>query len=215
MQNKTNYSYYKIDTGCYPDIIKLCFTREQFKSVLDDHRITEKIEALEVGCAETHIIQLKNNTQLIVLIFDLEDICRYGIDGLAGVVAHEVSHCVDHLAEYINEESNLSGGETRAYLTEHFVSQIFKACILERDKHVGKNLGKKITESCRKTWWSLFQVDQHGDRSTRQDSDSKDEGVLRRDEDPIWQGVTKTGADIPNSGKARVPSGDIKKRGRD
>jgi len=200
MIKKKKYSYYQIDPGCYPNIFKLCFNKDQYNEIIEDHKIKDPLGPLEVGCAETHILEINSNTKMIVLIFDLDYIVdHFGIEGLAGTVAHEVSHAIDHLAEYIGEESNLTGGETRAYLTEHFVNQIFKASILERQKNDRKGLGEKIKKGSGIKGWSNIQMDFNSLWSAGQNSLFKKERVVRGDEDKVWGDIPKTGTRIQDT----------------
>jgi len=200
MIKKKKYSYYQIDSGCYPNIFKLCFTKEQYDDIIKDHKVEDPMEPLENGCAETHILELDHNRKMIVLIFDLDYIIKqFGIEGLAGTVAHEVSHAVDHLAEYIGEESNLTGGETRAYLTEHFVNQIFKASILESQNNDRKRTREKVKEGSGIKGWSNFQMDFHSHWGSRPDSLPEEKRVVRGDEDKVWGNIPKTGTHIQDT----------------
>ena len=200
MTKNKKYSYYQINSGCYPNIFKLCFTKEQYAEIIKDHQIKDPMPALEHGCAETHVLELDGNRKMIVLIFDLDYLIKhFGIEGLAGTVAHEVSHAVDHLAEYIGEESNLTGGETRAYLTEYFVNQIFKASILESQNNDRERTRKEIKKGNRGQGRGDIQVDLNSIRSAGQDSVPETERVVRGDEDKVWGNIPKTGNRIQNT----------------
>jgi len=199
IKNK-KYSYYQINSGCYPNIFKLCFTKEQYAEIIKDHKVQDPMPALENGCAETHVLELDGHRKMIVLIFDLDYLIKhFGIEGLAGTVAHEVSHAIDHLAEYIGEESNLTGGETRAYLTEYFVNQIFKASILESQANDRERTRKETKKGSGSQRWSDLQVALHSDGSARQDSVSETERVVRGDEDKVWGNIPKTGNRIQDT----------------
>lgn len=132
---KKKYDYYKLDVGFYPDIMKVCFSDSVFQQILKDHKVTIKADALDIGVAETHLIG-DNKDALIVLVFDLEAL-NEGIDEVVGAIAHEVSHAIDHLAEYIGEDDNIKG-ETRAYLSESLVRQLFKITMAEKNKNARK-----------------------------------------------------------------------------
>lgn len=132
---KKKYDYYKLDVGFYPDVMKVCFSDKVFQQILKDHKVAIKADALDIGVAETHLIG-DGKDALIILVFDLEAL-NEGIDEVVGAIAHEVSHAVDHLAEYIGEEDNIEG-ETRAYLTESLVRQIFKITMAEKNKNARK-----------------------------------------------------------------------------
>ena len=138
------YDYYKLDVGFYPDVMKICFSDKVFQEILKDHKVTLKASALDIGVAETHMIG-DGKESIIILVFDL-DALSDGMDEIVGAIAHEVSHAVDHLAEFIGEDNNIQG-ETRAYLTESLVRQIYKIILAEVDKDARKRdrkiLGKK------------------------------------------------------------------------
>lgn len=133
---KKKYDYYKLDVGFFPPVIKLCFDDAVFQQILKDHNIALKANALEIGIAETHMVG-DGKDAIIVLVFDMDLIGDDNIADLVDTIAHEVSHTVDHLAEHIGEEDGFKG-ETRAYLTGHLATQIFKICMHEKDKHVRK-----------------------------------------------------------------------------
>ena len=40
------YDYYKLDTGFYPNVMKLCFDDKVFQQILIDHKITLKASCL-------------------------------------------------------------------------------------------------------------------------------------------------------------------------
>ena len=157
------YDYYKLDVGFYPDVMKICFSDKVFQEILKDHKVTLKASALDVGVAETHMIG-DGKESIIILVFDL-DALSDGMDEIVGAIAHEVSHAVDHLAEFIGEDDNIQG-ETRAYLTESLVRQIYKIILAEIDKDARKRdrkiLGKKGDRKQRID----FQMDQHSDGSS-------------------------------------------------
>ena len=160
------YDYYKLDVGFYPDVMKICFSDKVFQEILKDHKVTLKASALDIGVAETHMIG-DGKESIIILVFDL-DALSDGMDEIVGAIAHEVSHAVDHLAEFIGEDDNIQG-ETRAYLTESLVRQIYKIILAEIDKDARKRdrkiLGKKGDRKQRID----FQMDQHGDRGAGSD----------------------------------------------
>jgi hypothetical protein len=132
---KKSYDYYKLDVGFYPDVMKVCFSDKVFQQILKDHKVTIKADALDIGVAETHLIG-DGKDALIILVFDL-DALNDGIDEVVGAIAHEVSHAIDNLAEYIGEDDNIEG-ETRAYLTESLVRQIFKITMAEKNNNARK-----------------------------------------------------------------------------
>jgi len=155
---KKKYDYYKLDVGFFPPVIKLCFDDAVFQQILKDHNIALKANALEIGIAETHMVG-DGKDAIIVLVFDMDLIGDDNIADLVDTIAHEVSHTVDHLAEHIGEEDGFKG-ETRAYLTGHLATQIFKICMHEKAKHVRKASRKVPNKTGERKRGPELQVDQ-------------------------------------------------------
>lgn len=132
---KKSYEYYKLDTGFFPDVMKVCFSDKVFQQILKDHKVTIKESALDIGVAETHMIG-DSKDSIIILVFDLDAIGN-NMAELVGAIAHEVSHAIDNLAEYIGEDDNIKG-ETRAYLTESLSQQLFKITMAEKNNNARK-----------------------------------------------------------------------------
>ena len=170
-----NYDYYKLDVGFYPDVMKVCFSDKVFQQILKDHKVTIKADALDIGVAETHLIG-DGKEALIILVFDL-DALTDGIDEVVGAIAHEVSHAIDNLAEYIGEEDNIEG-ETRAYLTESLVRQIFKITMAEKNKNARKADRKISRKKSERNQGTNVQVDIDSGGGAGQDSLSEQSGPL-------------------------------------
>lgn len=132
-----NWGYYHVDCGHFPAEIKLCFSNEMFQRVLLDHGITAKATALDEGIAETHYLT-DGKMGVIVMVFDLKECIDEDPAYLAGVIAHEATHCVCRVFEHIGEEPDEIGEESRAYLTEHIVKQITTGIRMEMEKDVRK-----------------------------------------------------------------------------
>jgi hypothetical protein len=186
MIKKQKYDYYKLDVGFYPDVMKLCFDDAVFQQILKDHNITLKASALDTGVAETHQIG-DGKSGIIILAFNLKEMG----DTLAeciDTIAHEVSHAVDHLAEFIGEEDGIRG-ETRAYITGSLVKQVYKIYEHEKEKHARKASGKVPSQKGKRSGRTDVQVDQHSLGSAGQDSPAEQPSVLRgtqdRDGDPL------------------------------
>ena len=197
------WPYYHVDCGHFPVQIKLCFSNTDFQRILADHDITLKATALDEGVAETHYLT-DGKVGIVVLVFDLEE-CDDEPALLAGIVAHEATHCVCRVFEHIGEEPEDIGEESRAYLTEHVVKQIWKAIELEKDKNARerdravskqKGKGKKRTD---------VQVDQHSDGSAGSNSNPERPSIVCGVKDPNWGNLGETKTGIQGSG---VPSAD-------
>ena len=162
------FDYYHVDCGHFPAQIKLCFSNEVFQKVLKDHDITAKATALDEGIAETHYLS-DGKMAVIVLVFDLAE-CDGGDAVLAGVVAHEATHCVCRVFDHIGEEPDEIGEESRAYLTEHIVKQIWKGIELEKEKDARKRDRKLSKQESKGKQGSDVQVDKHSDGGAGQDN---------------------------------------------
>lgn len=162
------YSYYNIDLGFFPRCVKLCFTDDQFQDALRDQKIPSNgIKALDYGLAETHLIS-DGQKQVIIVVFNLKELSN-GLDELVGAIAHETVHVIDRISEYIGDESEFSS-ETRAYLTETIVKQIFKACVIEKENHARKTSREILQAGDRESGRADFQMDKHSDGRAGQDS---------------------------------------------
>jgi len=188
--SKKKFDYYHVDCGHFPVQIKLCFSNEHFQKILSDHEINTKATALDVGVAETHYLT-DGKVGIIVLVFDLVE-CDDNPAILAGVVAHEATHCVCRVFEHIGEDPEDIGEESRAYLTEHIVKQIWTAIEIqkgkdarERDRKVPKQKGKRIGGSD-------VQVDQHGDGSAGSNNNPEQQDPPSRTEDGARGSIGET-----------------------
>lgn len=190
-----NWGYYHVDCGHFPAEIKLCFSNEMFQRVLKDHGITYKATALDEGIAETHYVT-DGKMGVIVMVFDLKECVDEDPAYLAGVVAHEATHCVCRVFEHIGEEPDEIGEESRAYLTEHIVKQLTTGIRMEMEKDARKE-NRTVSKSKGKgARGADVQVDQHGDGGAGQDSDNqqtpapggaknKDGNVVRKTKDSV------------------------------
>jgi hypothetical protein len=123
--------YYDIDIGLYPTHVKLCFDEKGFNQILKDFEVPEHLVTppLNGSVAETHTI-VKSGQCLVILIVDIQARADDAAS-LAGTVAHETCHVVDSILEHIGEPREQFGPESRAYLTQHIVEQVFYQCIVE------------------------------------------------------------------------------------
>lgn len=127
-------AYFHVDVGFYPVPVKICFTPQAFYKVLKDHGITAQpdMAPLELGIAETHSFSTAKEA-IVIVVFNLLE-CVDNAALLASVVAHEATHVVARVLEHIGEEVEDFGEESRAYLTEWLVRQMFTACLVEVGK---------------------------------------------------------------------------------
>ena len=175
------WPYYHVDCGHFPVQIKLCFSNTDFQRILADHDITLKATALDEGVAETHYLT-DGKVGIVVLVFDLEE-CDEEPALLAGVVAHEATHCVCRVFDHIGEEPDEIGEESRAYLTEHIVKQIWKGIEIEKEKNERKRNREVSKQKNKRSKREELQVDQHNNGSAGSDSTTERPSVIRGAED--------------------------------
>lgn len=183
------YDYYKLNVGFYPDVMKLCFDDKVFQQILIDHKITLKASALDTGCAETH--QIGDGKQgIIILVFNIAEIGDTTPE-VFDTIAHEVSHAIDHLAEFIGEEDGI-GGETRAYLTGSLVKQIFKIYEHEKEKNARKASREVSKQKGKGSGRTKLQVDQQRDGSAGSNNIFEPAVLAGRTQDTIGRAVPQT-----------------------
>jgi hypothetical protein len=136
------YSYYTVDTGFFPLATKLCFNKRSFEDVLRDYNILPKDDPnpFEMGVAETH--SFSNLKESVVIVGVNLDAIGDSAASLAGVIAHECSHVIERLLEHVGEQVEDFGEETRAYLMQSLVEQIFTACALELKKNAKRKAAR-------------------------------------------------------------------------
>ena len=83
----------------------------------------------------------------------------------------------DHLAEYIGEDDNIKG-ETRAYLSESLVRQIFKITMAEKNKNARKADRKISRKKSNREQRTDIQVAVHSDGGAGSASVSEQFGIL-------------------------------------
>lgn len=129
------YQYYSVDVGFFPLPVAMCFNADVFKQILKDYnvKVHEDPQAFELGMAETHSFSTAKES-VVIVGFDLKAIGNNPAC-LAGTIAHEASHVITRLLEHIGENVEDFGEETRAYLMQHLVEQMFTGCILEMEKN--------------------------------------------------------------------------------
>ena len=127
-------AYFHVDVGFFPVPVKMCFTSQAFYKVLKDHGIAAQPEMapLELGIAETHSFSTPKEA-IVIVVFNLIE-CVDNAALLASVVAHEATYVVARVLEHIGEDVEDFGEESRAYLTEWLVRQMFTACLVEVGK---------------------------------------------------------------------------------
>ena len=197
------WGYYHVDCGHFPTQIKLCFSNEIFQRVLKDHGITEKASALDEGIAETHYLT-DGREAVIILAFDLKECVDEDPSYLAGVIAHEATHCVCRIFEHIGESPEEIGEESRAYLTEHIVKQITTGIRMEMEKRARKERRVIPDKESKGGEGSKPEVDKHGDRGPRPDSVSEQKDSPSGAKDKKRSVVKKAAVNVRSISRARL-----------
>ena len=158
------YQYYSVDVGFFPLPVAMCFNAKVFKQILKDYnvKVIEDPQAFELGMAETHSFSTAKES-VVIVGFDLKAIGDNPAR-LAGTIAHEASHVITRLLEHIGEDVDDFGEETRAYLMQHLVEQMFAGCLLEIAKD-GKREERraKARQKDKGEGRPVSQVDKPGD----------------------------------------------------
>ncbi len=198
------YSYYTIDTGFFPLATKLCFTKGSFEAVLRDYNIVPKDDPhpFEMGVAETH--SFSNMKEAVVIVGVNLDAVGDSPAALAGVVAHECSHVIERLLEHIGEQVEDFGEETRAYLMQSLVEQIFTVCALELKKNAKRKEARtKTGAKGQGDGGTVPEVDEPGDDGGAGSSgDTQGAAAPGGDQGPQGQAVAAT---KPDDLGARAP----------
>lgn len=186
------YSYYNVDVGFFPRCVKLCFNTQQFKDILRDQKLDDyTFDPLSLGVAETHYIyNEKTKKGVIIAIFNLDEM-KDSIDEMVSTIVHEAVHVVERIGDYISEEEEFSE-ETRAYLTESIVRQIFKACVIEKGNYVRKTSGEILQTRSGKSGGIELQVDKHSDGGARQNRVPKRKSPSSRTKSKDRKIISKT-----------------------
>jgi hypothetical protein len=201
-----NWGYYHVDCGHFPAQIKLCFSNETFQKILADHGITLKASALDEGIAETHYLT-DGKEGVIVMAFDLKECVDEDPAYLAGVIAHEATHCVCRVFEHIGEPPEEIGEESRAYLTEHIVKQITTGIRMEMEKNA-REAGRKLSkQKDKRAGGSEPKVDQHDNGGAGQNSDSEKKAAPGRAKNKNREAVKKATVRVSRVRRTRL-SGD-------
>ena len=132
---KKKLPYYIADTGHFGIKIKVCFDDASFQQAVRDSKITTRHQSLDIGLAESHFIEQEGTMHaMLAIVFNFDEMEKCDALERMGVIYHEVSHTVTHVFEYIGEDEQKIGDESRSYLGEHIFKQVFSIYATEEDK---------------------------------------------------------------------------------
>ena len=197
----TSKPYYVADTGHFGIKVKICFSDSAFQHAVKDSGITTKHNALDIGLAESHIIQQEGTHHaMLAIVFNYEEMAKLDALERMGVIYHEVSHTTTHIFEYIGE-TNI-GDESRSYLGEHVFKQVFAAyatedetreCTRKRDRKTPEQVNKAILGA-------ILQMAELNNGGPRSDSVSEPKSIPRRTKNSNRSIEPKTSARIRRFG---------------
>jgi hypothetical protein len=199
-------NYYKINTGIFPDVIKICFSDEQFQQILKDYNINEKVTAFDFGGAETHFFKI-DATAVIIGVFSLGEMGE-DIGDISSTLAHEASHIVDDMAELIGEDHITN--EVRAYFMQFLVKHLWTCVHEEKAQNARKQNRKLSKQTGRKSRGTEPKVDQHNNGGAGPNSNVEKTDLVRGTKVKHWSGVPKAEDSIQSIIATGVPSYDNK-----
>ena len=203
-----NWGYYHVDCGHFPSQIKLCLSNESFQKILRDHGIGERATALDDGVAECHYLT-DGREAVIIMVFDLDECVDEDPAYLAGVVAHEATHCVCRVFEHIGEPVDEIGEESRAYLTEHIVRQITTGIRMEMDKRARKTNRGASKQKSEGAEGTKPKVDRDDSGSSGSDSVPKQKSSSGRAKNKNWRAIKKTTVNVSDAIRVRFSGNRI------
>ena len=196
--------YFQIDTGFFPQIVKLAFSDEGLQEIFADNQISIGIRAFEHGEAETHTIHTHLGDMIIIVI----DPDNYEEDEtetkLIGVIAHECSHALERLGIFLGEDN--IAGETRTYLLQSIVEQVYSASLIEREERARKRSRKvpKRKDSSERGNEPEMDLNDHG--SSGSDNTPKRKLEVRRVKNAKGDDIPEAEDSIQSAGGAGVSS---------
>lgn len=116
---------------------------------------------------------------MLAIVFNFEEMSKESALERMGVIYHEVSHTVTHVFEYIGEDEQKIGDESRSYLGEHIFKQVFAIYATEEDRRerIGKGNRKLSDKEGKAVIGAIFQMAEQRNRGAGSDSVSKPKSV--------------------------------------
>ena len=183
MTKNKKLPYYIADTGHFGIKIKVCFDDNAFQQAVRDSKITTRHQSLDIGLAESHFIEQEGTMHaMLAIVFNFDEMEKCDALERMGVIYHEVSHTVTHVFEYIGEDDQKIGDESRSYLGEHIFKQVFSIYATEEDKRerTRERNRKSPDKENQAVIGALIQMAEQRDRGAGSDSILESESVLSR-----------------------------------
>ena len=143
----------------------LCFNKKDFHKILEEHEIKlpDDPRPLQLGVAETHSFNNAfNGASLVIVVFDLAA-CDSIASAIAGTVAHEANHVIERILEHVGEDHDDFGEESRSYLLQYLVEQMFEACMMEAKNAKRKEDRAKASKESKGGGGTVPEVGKPGD----------------------------------------------------
>jgi hypothetical protein len=195
--------YYVADTGHFGIKIKVCFDDASFQQAVRDSKITTRHNALDIGLAESHLIQQEGtHAAMLGIVFNYDEMSKCDALERMGVIYHEVSHTVTHVFEFIGEDEAKIGDESRSYLGEHIFKQVFAIYATEEDRRerIGKGNRKSLDKTNQAVIGAILEMAEQRDRSPGSDSISEPKSLPSRVKDSNRGTKSKTSSRVRRAG---------------
>jgi hypothetical protein len=200
---KKKLPYYIADTGHFGIKIKVCFDDASFQQAVRDSKITTRHQSLDIGLAESHFIEQEGTMHaMLAIVFNYEEMEKCDALERMGVIYHEVSHTVTHVFEYIGEDDQKIGDESRSYLGEHIFKQVFSIYATEEDKRerTRERNRKSPDKENQAVIGALIQMAEQRDRGAGSDSILESESVPGRTKNSNRSSKSKTSGRVRRTG---------------
>jgi hypothetical protein len=200
---KKKLPYYIADTGHFGIKIKVCFDDASFQQAVRDSKITTRHQSLDIGLAESHFIEQEGTMHaMLAIVFNFEEMEKCDALERMGVIYHEVSHTVTHVFEYIGEDEQKIGDESRSYLGEHIFKQVFAIYATEEDKRerTRERNRKSPDKTNQAVIGALIQMAEQRDRGAGSDSVLESESVPSRVKNSNRGSKSKTSGRVRRTG---------------
>ena len=200
---KKKLPYYIADTGHFGIKIKVCFDDNAFQQAVRDSKITTRHQSLDIGLAESHFIEQEGTMHaMLAIVFNYEEMEKCDALERMGVIYHEVSHTVTHVFEYIGEDEQKIGDESRSYLGEHIFKQVFSIYATEEDKRerTRERNRKSPDKENQAVIGALIQMAEQRDRGAGSDSLLESESVPGRVKNSNRSSKSKTSGRVRRTG---------------
>jgi len=200
---KKKAPYYIADTGHFGIKIKVCFDDASFQQAVRDSKITTRHQSLDIGLAESHFIEQEGTMHaMLAIVFNFDEMEKCDALERMGVIYHEVSHTVTHVFEYIGEDEQKIGDESRSYLGEHIFKQVFSIYATEEDKRerTRERNRKSPDKENQAVIGALIQMAEQRDGGAGSDSILESESVSSRTKNSNRGSKSKTSRRVRRTG---------------